>query len=587
MRRRDEELDPEQERAPEAPEAEPAQPVATKQRSPANLLALQRTAGNAAVGRMLGRLLQNNPADLTNQAGQSTTTWQAPTIADAVTQRGTTHISSPQTAGALPAPIAVKPKATAAAPIVKDSVTAAELFDQEASHALPAGTAGPTMPQSPGFQVVTHQQGSDTAPIADPIGDNSLFIDPGPKPLDVHQAGIGDCYALASIIAIANRDPGKIRAMMAPDGSGGATVTLYKRLAHPPGFFGFLYGPTYEPEQVQVSADLAFNRSAPGAPTRATRTGTADTRFGFQLRGAQLHAADTPEATPLVGRRPRRRARGPPRGHLPDGPLGAAAREGDRPLLAELRPVRPRPADLGEGEKKGSSGLVNIDGGWSGHTLTMFYGQTAEVVAGGNGDEIGTSWTAGQGASPLLMANQAAFDRLLTLQGRGASHQTGATTAPIVTATTGVGESGKRLYAARLQSAFPAAMAAADWASLSAGAQAKINAAFGWTTAWVGAGPDAPATTPPTPPRPEHEDLGVQPLAARLRDRRGRPRDHQPRPLGADQGAAGPAADHQEHAGRHRRRHPQRLRQPRLLGARRQTSSRPAAAPRTSISSRR
>jgi hypothetical protein len=144
------------------------------------------------------------------------------------------------------------------------------------------------------------------------------------------------------------------------------------------------------------------------------------------------------------------------------------------------------------------SGYALIDGGWSGDTLTMFYGEAGEKVAGGDGDEIPTGWGANQTASQLLSANQAAFDRLLTLQGRGAGHQAGDTTAPIVTATTGVGDPGIDMYAGRIQSALPAAQADADWANLSPAAQTAVTAALTQANIYMASAnnPNPPPATP-------------------------------------------------------------------------------------------
>jgi hypothetical protein len=60
-------------------------------------------------------------------------------------------------------------------------------------------------------------------------------------------------------------------------------------------------------------------------------------------------------------------------------------------------------------------------------------------------------------------------------------------------------------------------MAAPDWAGLSDAAKAKVNAVSGWTSAWLTALPDAPATTPPTPPAPNTKSWAFgqfQPAAA-------------------------------------------------------------------------
>ncbi|HEX4521230.1 MAG TPA: hypothetical protein VH063_16735 [Gaiellaceae bacterium] len=458
----------------------------------AGTLALQATAGNAAVAQMvrarrertLSRLVTANPGDLQDSAGQSTTAWAQPTVQDALTRDG--HVlggpAAPGAPTALGGTAFIKPKATEATPFVGTTPTGPDLYEQS-----PAAASG--------FASVDTE--SDT--MIEQAADSSLFIDPGPAVLDVQQMGIGDCYALATIIAIVDRDPGKITAMMVPDGTGGAMVTLYHRLPHPPGMFGFMSGPLYVPEQVMVSGELAFNRVAPGATGLQLRS-PAHPDYGHQIHGAQLMVNNTPKEQ-----------------HWWTVVNGSTLEVHRRDVyqMARWAPLLEKAIErfsqsygqfghgqeiAGEGEHGGSSGQANISGGWSGHELSLFYGQAGEVESGGAGDEASTSWAPGQSGAALLTANAAAFEGLLTLAGRGAGHATGDTTAPIVTATTGTGDPGLQMYSQRLQAAIPAAMGAPDWSTLSAGAQAKLSAVQGWTAAWIGAQPDpnpAPATPAP------------------------------------------------------------------------------------------
>ncbi len=458
----------------------------------AGALALQSTAGNAAVTRMLrrqqsrgiSRLVTGNPGDLQDTSGQSTTTWAQPTVQDAVTRDG--HVLGGPAAAGAPSALGftafLKPKATEATPFVGATPTGPDLYEQSAAAAS-------------GFASVDTESGAMTEQAAD----SSLWSDTGPTALDVQQAGIGDCYALATIIEVVNRDPGKITAMMVPDGTGGATVTLYHRLPHPPGFFGFMSGPLYVPEPVAVSGDLAFNRTAPGATGIALRD-PAHPDYGHQVHGAQLMVGNAPKES-----------------HWWTVVNGTTLEIHRRDIyqMARWAPLLEKAIErfsqsygqfghgqeiAGESEQGGSSGQAVISGGWSGHPLSLFYGQAGEVESGGAGDESATSWAPGQTGGALLMANAAAFEGLLTLSGRGASHATGDTTAPIVTATTGTGDPGLQMYSQRLQAAIPAAMAAPDWSTLTPGAQAKLSAAQGWTAAWIGAQPDpnpAPATPAP------------------------------------------------------------------------------------------
>jgi hypothetical protein len=453
----------------------------------ATALALQTTAGNAAVARLLGRapernisrLLTGNPADLTDPTtGSSTTTNATPGIQDALTTGG--YVPTPPgttTAEHLDHPGFVKPAATEAAPWVGSAPAQADLFERSEQAA-------------PGFTSVSSFQGMRSAPMVDQIADSSLWIDPGPKPLDVQQMGIGDCYALSTIISIVNRDPGKITGMMAGDGRGGASVTLYHRQQAPPGLFGIQQAPTYVAEQVAVTGELAFDRTSPGA-TSVTLRDPAHPEYGHQIHGAQLIAGDTPRTM-----------------HWWVVVNGGTLEVHRRDIFQTARwaPLLEKAIErfsqsygqyghgaqiASEGENTGSSGQVNIDGGWSGSTLSLFYGQEGEVIAGGRGDEQGTSWGPGQSAATLLGANQAAFDGLLTLAGRGAHHEAGDTSAPIVTATTGVGDPGRQMYATRLQAAIAAAIGDADWQNLTPAAQVKVTTANTAIPTWQLAAPDA------------------------------------------------------------------------------------------------
>ncbi len=459
-------------------------------------LALQGGAGNAAVARLLtrrpgrtaARLITGNPADLADPAsGSATTTFATPGVEDALTPGGFV-LGAPDAAvsSSLAGPAFVKPKATEAAPFVGAAPAREDLFEHRPTAAS-------------GFVSVTGYDGTRSAPMIDRVADSSLWIDPGPKPLDVQQYGIGDCYALATIIGVVNRDPGKITGMMAGDGRGGATVTLFHRVPAPPGMFGLLTGPSYAPEQVAVTGELAFERTAPGA-TSITLRDPAHPEYGHQIHGAQLFVGEQPKAMHwwVV---------------VNGGTLEVHRR--DVYQMARWAPLLEKAIErfsqsygqfghgaeiAGEGEKTGSSGQANISGGWSGHTLSMFYGQAGEVIAGGAGDEQGTSWGPGQSAAVLLSANAAAFDGLLTLSLRGAGHAAGDTTAPIVTATTGTGDPGVQLYATRLQAAIASLSGTPDWSSLTPGAQAKIATANQWAASWLAAQPDpTPAPAVPNP----------------------------------------------------------------------------------------
>lgn len=480
---------PAQETDVEPPAAAPLAPGNAAPTPVSQVLAMQRSAGNAAVSRMLGssrptvsRLLSGSPGDLTNAAGAATTTHAAPTIADAANHTGTVAAAGGQSVEEM----RVRPLATQTAPFIGDTAGESDLYEIErSSDPLTEGA----------FQAVDELQGTPAAPVIEEVADNSLWIDPGPKAQDVQQMGIGDCYALATIISVVNRDPGKIRGMMTGDGSGGATVTLYRREV-PTGIASWFSDPSYVAENVAVNQDLAFDRIAPGAAGRRPRM-VGGVQHGFSVHGAQLIAGTAPHErkwwTEVVGRT-------------------LVLHRQDVYQMARWAPLLEKAiarfsqnfgqyghgGTMSDGEKSGASGYANISGGWSGNTLTMFYGQAGERQAGGDGDETPTGWAAGQTASQLLTANSAAFDRLLSLQGRGGAHATGDTTAPIVTATTGVGDPGIDMYATRLQSALPAAQADADFANLSAQSQADVGTALTQANTYM-ASANNPNPAPATP----------------------------------------------------------------------------------------
>jgi hypothetical protein len=486
-------LDPRSHQA--APEAE-LEPAAAAPPSPiaatpvSQVLALQRGAGNAAVSRMLGagrpmvsRLLSGSPGDLTDTSGAATTTHAAPTLADAANHTGTVAPAG----GASVQEMRVRPLATQSAPFIGDTARESDLYQVQQQSSDPLTDTA--------FAPVDELQGTPAAPVTEEVADNSLWVDPGPKAQDVQQMGIGDCYALATIVSVVNRDPGKITGMMTPDGSGGATVTLYRRDV-PSGFWAIFQSPSYVAENVAVNQDLAFDRIAPGAAGRRPRM-VGGVQHGFAIHGAQLIAGTAPHErkwwTEVVGRT-------------------LLVHRQDVYQMARWAPLLEKAiarfsqnfgqyghgGTLSDGEQSGASGYANISGGWSGSTLTMFYGQAGEREAGGDGDETPTGWAAGQTASQLLLANSAAFDRLLTLQGRGGGHQTGDTTAPIVTATTGVGDPGIDMYATRLQSALPAAQADADFANLSAQSQADVGTALTQANTYMSSA-NNPNPAPATP----------------------------------------------------------------------------------------
>jgi hypothetical protein len=143
-----------------------------------------------------------------------------------------------------------------------------------------------------------------------------------------------------------------------------------------------------------------------------------------------------------------------------------------------------------EQEATGKAGYANLDsGGWPEYTLTLFYGREGEQ--GGQNDMSETAWSpATAGTSAVLAANQAAFDRVLLLSGRGANAAAdpGAASTPLVTA----GTEDVEVYAPRAHDAIPAAIADPDWASVDDRANGDVTAVQHAIDAWTAAVPDLP-----------------------------------------------------------------------------------------------
>lgn len=88
-----------------------------------------------------------------------------------------------------------------------------------------------------------------------------LFID-GPKPGDVRQGAIGDCYFPAALASIAHSDPSAIEDMIKDNGDGTYTVRFYESS----------YGSSGRPVEVKVDGDL-YARSF-GGPVYGGSLGT-------------------------------------------------------------------------------------------------------------------------------------------------------------------------------------------------------------------------------------------------------------------------------------------------------------------------
>ena len=115
---------------------------------------------------------------------------------------------------------------------------------------------------------------------------NEIFLSSGPMPDDVQQGGIGDCFDLATIIAIVASDPEKIRQRIKPTGDGGATATLWALDKDPTASVlekAFRADvPVLTLKSYTISGDLMFAKNARKAD-------------GARPFGAQLRADTTPK----------------------------------------------------------------------------------------------------------------------------------------------------------------------------------------------------------------------------------------------------------------------------------------------------
>jgi hypothetical protein len=441
------------------------------------VLHLQQLIGNQAVVRLVQReTISGNPQDLQDSSGAQTTQHgtvrlgdavDAPAAARAADQRGRRFV---RVVAPVATPVEV-PVATCPRP---------ELIYEERQAA------------ESGFTQVQGLHGTVDAPVIEQEADNSLYIDNQPRPSDVEQYGIGDCYGLSTIISIATRDPGKIKGMMAADGSGGAAVTFWKRKPKRGApATGSLSSSQVEYEQVTVNAtgQLAFELATPGV----TGVGIVTARGGRQLHGAQLHAGQTPVKAAY-------------------GAAIASNRlevhRADTYQMARWAPVLEKawsrfaevhgqygqegrgPDGSGEASVSATggtaqSGYAAIDGGWSHRVMTAFYGAEAEPGGPGGVQQVATTFAPGSSA---VLGNLPVVDQLLLLQGRGEHASPGDTTAPIITAT-----AMNAPLVTRLGQAITAAQADPDWRNVKQRTQSRIRSAAAKVTAYQTA--TSPATT--------------------------------------------------------------------------------------------
>ena len=85
------------------------------------------------------------------------------------------------------------------------------------------------------------------------VVDGNLFDVSGPQSKDISQGELGDCFLLASLGAIANQNPDKIREIVRANGDGTYSVTLYKK-----DWLGF-----YESSDTVVDSTLTLSNGTP------------------------------------------------------------------------------------------------------------------------------------------------------------------------------------------------------------------------------------------------------------------------------------------------------------------------------------
>ena len=394
-----------------------------------------------------------NPTPPVNATGQATTTHADPTVNDAV------NGPAAQATGTEGRAANVKVVAEKSAPLAM----AANVCPR--TDLVYAESPAATSPAPAGFTTVSGFNGTMAGPQLEQVMTPSLFIAGQPSPNDVQQGGIGDCYFMATLMSISQRDPGKIKSMMTPDGTGGATVTFWRRTMSDPNWLKRAFGakpePQYTPVSIHVSEQLQYWLQTPlGSGQRI-----ANGHNGFFLKGAQLRAAPNANGSKWWAQ------------------LGAGQLEVHRrdeydtalwtPLLEKaFAAFTERYGQYGgsQGESPASgSGYDAINGGWSHQAMFVFYGAQADMNGGNQGgvQQQPTTWAPG---SQVLAANPRIVDQLLLLQGKPATPAPGETSAPIVTATSMV-----HLLIPRLQAAIPVAQADADWTNVSAAEKTNIT----------------------------------------------------------------------------------------------------------------
>ena len=404
--------------------------------------------------------LSGDPANRTDSAGKATTTHKAPTLGDSVN------------APAAASPVELDLRTANVRVIASES----SKFHLEPANACPdpariyEETRRAASPVPAGFQAVTGFNGTMGAPLVEQEASRSIYIDNNPSPADVQQAGIGDCYFLAAVMSMAARDPGKLKSIIAADGNGGATVTLWRAVKKAPSILDRLRGKTppkeWIPVSVSVDDKLAFNVGP-----------------GGRIHGAQLRAGQNPKAADYWSKV----AGGNLEIHRKD--IYDTARWA--PLLekayARFAQAHGRSGGAFGGEAK-PSGYDAIHGGNPMDAMYALYGPEADDPAN-QMHEAGITWS--PTTANIVTANTAVMDQLALIQGKGSEMQPGEANAPILTAAATVDS-----LIGRLELAIPAAQADPDWANVAANHQANVAAVLPPIAAWKALPPDPQAPAP-------------------------------------------------------------------------------------------
>lgn len=391
------------------------------------------------------------PRPPVDNAGQATTTHADPTLQDAINAPAAAPAAGVESRAANVKVVAAQANPLTTTP---DICPRSDLIYQEST--------AQTSPAPEGFTTVSGFNGTTAAPQVEQVMTDSLYIDGRPSPNDVQQGGIGDCYFMATLMSVSQRDPGKIQSMMTPDGHGGATVRFWRRTMSNPNWLQRAFGakpePQYSQVSIHVSEQLQYWLQTPlGAGQRI-----ANGQGGFFLKGAKLRSATRPRRNKWWGAIQGDQLEVHRRDEY-DTAMWAPLME--KALAAFAERYGQYGGSQGEAPATGS-GYAEIDGGWSHQEMFVFYGADADMAGpnGGNVQQQATTWAPG---SQVLAQNPRVVDQLLLLQGRG--DQAGGPNAPIVTATSMV-----HLLIPRLQAAIPVAQGDADWANLSVAEKTNI-----------------------------------------------------------------------------------------------------------------